>query len=77
MGSRMVRFGVMEMREVWGNLRVIKGMKIFRMFVRRKWIVYFKNLRGRLLFFWGELWNGGCGVCKVEFILLGLERLEK
>jgi hypothetical protein len=73
----MVRFGVMEMREAWGNLRATKGMKTLRMPARRKWTVHLKNPRGRLLLFWGELWNGGCGACKAESISPGPERLEK
>lgn len=45
-GSWMVRFGVMKMCEIWGNLRATKGMKTLRKPRQLKWSVRPENPQG-------------------------------
>lgn len=47
MGSWMVRFGVMKMREILGNLRATKGMKTLRTPGQLKWSIYPDIYQGR------------------------------
>lgn len=61
----MVRFGVMEMREIWGNLRATKGMQTLRKPGQLKWSMYPEIHQGRLgpfceQFWTVEIWGGKC-----------------
>jgi hypothetical protein len=46
MGSLMVRFGVMKMCEILGNLRATKGMKTLRKPRQLKWSICPGNTQG-------------------------------
>lgn len=47
MGSWMVRFGVMKMREIWGNLRATKGTQTLRKPGQPKWSMCPEIYQGR------------------------------
>lgn len=53
MESWMVRFGVMKMCEIWGNLRATKGRKTLRKPGQLKWSVCPEIHRGRLVLLMG------------------------
>ena len=57
MGSWMVRIGVMEMREIWGNLRATKGMQTLRKPGQLKWSMYPEIYQGRLGPFCEQFWT--------------------